>query len=410
MSSDEIRQHRQNPDLGNREARVVKRLASWHTGTSWVIWAIVLAFIGFVAWAMHYRIDEVTRATGEVIASSRVQIIQSVDGGVIKSLHVREGDRVTVGQIIAELDETRVQASVGEMKARLAALVAGETRLSAEVTHKDTLVLPVELEAYPELIEVEQALFQQRTRGFAKEVRNLERAVELAKEDASLVKKLARSGDVNQSEVIRVERSENEAEAKLISRRNRFYEEAQQELSETRDEIAQTREVLIQREQQLKDSVFYSKVEGIVKNVRVTTVGGVLRAGEELMQIIPVNDELILEAKVSPADISRVETGQEATVRFDPFDYTVYGGVQGEVVYVSADTLKEESGDGVDIYYRVHVKPTLTNGDVISTVGKVLQILPGMTAQVDIRAGDRTVMEFLLKPIRKTLSESFGER
>jgi len=374
------------------------------------VWTIVLAFVGFVAWAMHYRIDEVTRATGEVIASSRVQIIQSVDGGVIKSLHVREGDRVTNGQIIAELDETRVQASVGEMQARLAALVGVETRLSAEVTDKTTLLLPLELAVYPDLVEVEQALFQQRTQGFAKEVHNLQKAIELAKQDASLVKKLARSGDVNQSEVIRVERALNEAEAKLISRRNRYYEEAQQQLSETRDEIAQTREVLTQREQQLKDSVFRSKVEGIVKNVRVTTVGGVLRAGEELMQIIPVNDELILEAKVSPADISRVETGQEATVRFDPFDYTIYGGVQGEVVYVSADTLKEDSGDGVDIYYRVHVKPTLVDGVVISMVGKVLQILPGMTAQVDIRAGDRTVMEFLLKPIRKTLSESFGER
>lgn len=408
--SSEISRYRQNPDLGNREAQVVERLASWHIGPSWVVWTIVLAFVGFVAWAMHYRIDEVTRATGEVIASSRVQIIQSVDGGVIKSLHVREGDRVTSGQIIAELDETRVQASVGEMQARLAALVGVETRLSAEVTDKTTLVLPSELAAYPDLVEVEQALFQQRTQGFAKEVHNLQKAIELAKQDASLVKKLARSGDVNQSEVIRVERALNEAEAKLISRRNRYYEEAQQQLSETRDEIAQTREVLTQREQQLKDSVFRSKVEGIVKNVRVTTVGGVLRAGEELMQIIPVNDELILEAKVSPADISRVETGQEATVRFDPFDYTIYGGVQGEVVYVSADTLKEDSGDGVDIYYRVHVKPTLVDGVVISTVGKVLQILPGMTAQVDIRAGDRTVMEFLLKPIRKTLSESFGER
>ena len=408
--SSEISRYRQNPDLGNREAQVVERLASWHTGPSWVVWTIVLAFVGFVAWAMHYRIDEVTRATGEVIASSRVQIIQSVDGGVIKSLHVREGDRVTNGQIIAELDETRVQASVGEMQARLAALVGVETRLSAEVTDKTTLVLPSELAAYPDLVEVEQALFQQRTQGFAKEVHNLQKAIELAKQDASLVKKLARSGDVNQSEVIRVERALNEAEAKLISRRNRYYEEAQQQLSEARDEIAQTREVLTQREQQLKDSVFRSKVEGIVKNVRVTTVGGVLRAGEELMQIIPVNDELILEAKVSPADISRVETGQEATVRFDPFDYTIYGGVQGKVVYVSADTLKEDSGDGVDIYYRVHVKPTLVDGVVISTVGKVLQILPGMTAQVDIRAGDRTVMEFLLKPIRKTLSESFGER
>jgi adhesin transport system membrane fusion protein len=154
--------------------------------------------------------------------------------------------------------------------------------------------------------------------------------------------------------------------------------------------------------------VFISNGRGIVKNIRVTTVGGVLRAGEEIMQIVPVGDELIVEAKVSPTDIARVHAGLPANIRLDPFDYTIHGSVAGQVVYVSADTLKKETGRGEEIHYRVHVKPA--SNPVLSSTGKTLEILPGMTAQIDIRTGERTLMEYLLKPIRKTLTQSMGER
>ncbi|MDP2548343.1 HlyD family type I secretion periplasmic adaptor subunit [Oceanobacter sp. 4_MG-2023] len=397
--------------MDDRDASRAQRLARYHLDRSgWIVWLIAATFVVFIGWAIKFQIDEVTRANGEVIASSRVQIIQSVDGGVIRSIQVREGDRVQAGQVIAELDETRVRASVGEMRARLAGLLAKATRLRAEVTGKPELVFPPFLETFDEQKQVELALFEQRRDGLKAELANLTRAVELAQEDAALVARLQHSGDVNRSEVIRTQRAINEAENKLLSRRNRFFEDASEELTTAEDEMAQTSEVLTQRQQQLNDSVFRSKVDGIVKNVRVTTIGGVLRAGEELMQIVPVNDELIVEAKISPTDISRVEIGQLATVRFDPFDYTIYGGVEGSVVYVSADTLKEESGDNVDIYYRVHVRLAMHDGKVRSLIGRQLEILPGMTARVDIRAGERSLMEYLLKPLRKTLTESLGER
>ncbi|MGB1091204.1 MAG: HlyD family type I secretion periplasmic adaptor subunit [Oceanobacter sp.] len=396
------------PNASGRPSEV-ERLSSYHTGRAgWVVWAICLAFVAFVAWANTYKIDEVARATGEVIASSRVQIIQSVDGGVISNLHVREGDRVKVGQVIAELDETRVRASMQEMAARLGNLSVKAARLTAEVTQSNEIDFPELALAFPEQVRVETALFLQRRDGYREEMANLNRAVTLASEEAELIAALERSGDVNRSEVIRTQRALNDAEAKLISRKNRFFEEANQELTKAKDEIAQTEQVLTQRRQQLIDSVFRSKVDGIVKNVRVTTVGGVLRAGEELMQIIPVNDELIVEAKVSPEDIARVHPDLTATIRFDPFDYTIYGGVDGTVQYVSADTLKEEGNQGTEIYYRVHVTPN--SHPVVSSIGRELDILPGMTAQVDIQTGSRTVMDFLLKPIRKTISESFGER
>lgn len=395
----------QNP----QDQSAAERLGNYHRGrSSWIVWAIVLAFVAFVVWASVYKIDEVTRATGEVIASSRVQIIQSVDGGVIKSLQVREGDRVSAGQLLAELDETRVKASMQEMAARLGNLKVKAARLTAEINQQPDILLSAEELAFEGQVKVERNLFRQRRAGLTEELANMQRAIDLAKEEVTLISALENSGDVNRSEVIRAERALNEAEAKRISRKNRFFEEASQELTKAQDEIAQTEQVLTQRQQQLADSVFRSKVEGIVKNVRVTTVGGVLRAGEELMQIIPVNDELIVEAKVRPEDIARVHPELEATIRFDPFDYTVFGGVEASVRYVSADTLKEESNQGTDIYYRVHVQPD--QHPVVSSIGKQLDILPGMTAQVDIQTGERTVMDYLLKPIRKTLSESLGER
>ncbi len=396
-------------DDAERRTKVVERLESFHKRPySVLLWVIALGFIVFVIWASLFRIDQVARSSGEVIASSRVQIIQAVDGGVLAELNVREGDRVEKGQILASLDQTRFGASVKEIEARLSALKGKATRLRAELIGAESLKFSDELQHYPELIQVESALFQQRSSGLKEELRTLGVAVQLSQEEVKLVRKLVGSGDANRSEVIRVERALNDAESKLIVRKNRFLEDASAELAKVEDSIAQNEQVLAQRQQQLNDSTFTALVPGIVKNIRVTTVGGVLRAGEELMQIIPVDDKLIIEAKISPIDIAQVATGLKATIRLDPFDYTIYGGVDGEVVYVSADTLKEETARGEEIYYRVHV--ATNSHPVITTTGKEIDILPGMTAQVDIRTGNRTVMNYLLKPIRKTVSESFGER
>ena len=390
------------------EARI-KRLETYHLRkTSPVLILILLGLCAFVYWASVSHVDEVARATGEVIASSRVQIIQSVDGGVLQALYVHEGDRVKAGQLLATLNPTRFGASVKEIEARLASLKAKAIRLRAELINQKGLSFPAELTTFEEILKVEMALFKQRRDGLKEELRTLKNAVKLARDEVRLVAKLKRSGDVNQTEVIRTKRGLNDAESRLIVRKNKFFEEASRELTRAEDEIAQNEQVLTQRKQQLEDSKFYALLPGVVKNIRVTTVGGVLRAGEELMQIIPVDDELLLEAKVSPADIARVKNGLEANIRFDPYDYTIYGSVPASVVYVSADTLKEDTGQGVDVYYRAHLTPRTK--PVLTSTGRTLEILPGMTAQVDIRTGERTLMDFLLKPLKKTISESFGER
>ncbi|WP_243688712.1 HlyD family type I secretion periplasmic adaptor subunit [Geotalea toluenoxydans] len=356
----------------------------------------------------RYRIDQSARGAGTVIATSRVQVIQAVDGGVLKSLKVREGDSVKQGQVLAALDQTRFAAQVMELDSRLAALHGQAARLRAEVAGASEIGFPSNLRRFPELLNVQKALFTQKRQSLDEELRTLGVAVRLAREDARLVAELAKTGDVSRSEVIKAERALNDAEAQLINRKNKYYQDARAELAKTEDDIGQNEQVRTPRAQQLADSVMRSPVSGIVKNVRVTTQGGVLRAGEELLQIVPLDDVLIVEAKIRPSDIALVKPDLKATIRFDAFDYTMYGSVDGTVSYVSADTIKEEGKTGELTYYRVHVATSAK--PVKTTTGRTLEILPGMTAQVDIRTGDRTVLDYLLKPLRKTLTESMGER
>ena len=385
-----------------------KKTKSEYEKPSKVLWALVFAFAVTIVWAYFYRIDQVVRGPGTFISTSRVQVIQAVDGGMITSLKVKEGDRVEQGQILATLDDGRSAAAVKELDGRLAALYAKAARLRAEIAGADSVKFPAAVEKFPEIIKVETALFNQRTSGFHEEMRTAAVAVNLAREDAQLVANLASNGDISRSEVIRAQRALNEAEAMMINRRNKYLQEVGTDLTKAEDEIGQNEQIRAQRMQQLENTVLKASVPGIVKNMRLTTSGSVLRAGEELMQIVPVGEDIIVEVKVRPADIAQLRPGLSANIRVDPYDYTIYGAVAGKVSYVSADTLKEDTRAGEQVYYRVHV--TTKGAPVVTQTGKEIEILPGMTSQVDIRIGDRTVLEYLLKPLRKTLTESFGER
>lgn len=387
---------------------VNKQMKAEHERPSKVLWVLVAAFFAILVWSYFYRIDQVVRGSGTFIATSRVQVIQAVDGGMITSLKVKEGDRVAQGQVLATLDDGRSLAAVRELDGRLAALYAKAARLRAEIAGADFVKFPAAVEKFPEIIRVETALFNQRTSGFQEEMRTAAVAVSLAREDAQLVTNLASNGDVSRSDVIRAQKAVNEAEAMMINRRNKYLQEVGTDLTKAEDEIGQNEQVRAQRLQQLENTVLKASVPGIVKNMRLTTAGSVLRAGEELMQIVPVDDDIIVEVKVRPADIAQLRPGLPANIRVDPYDYTIYGAVAGKVSYVSADTLKEDTRAGEQVYYRVHV--TTKGAPVVTQTGKEIEILPGMTSQVDIRIGDRTVLEYLLKPLRKTLTESFGER
>ncbi len=378
------------------------------TRYSLVLWILILGMAAGVAWAFYFRIDQTTRGVGTVITTSRIQIIQAVDGGVLESLKVKEGDRVKGKQILAIFNQTRFSAAVKELEARLAALYAREARLHAEITEAKHIQFPKQIEKFSDLISVQTALFLQRVQGMKEALANLNTAVSLAKEERQLVKDLSKTGDVSRSEVLKAERMLNDTKGAAINLKNKYFQDVQLELAKVEDEIGQNEQILAQRAQQLKDSVICAPVAGIVKNVRITTLGGVLRPGDELMQIIPVDERLIVEAKIRPADIADIHPGLTASLKFDAFDYTIFGAVEGRVMYVSGDTLREQTPQGEQTYYRVHLE-TLS-APVITRIGRSIQLLPGMTAQVDIRTGQRTVLNFLLKPLKKTLAESFGEK
>ncbi len=379
-----------------------------HQRPSKVLWILVLALIAAGIWAYIYKIDQVVRGTGAFIATSRVQVVQAVDGGVITSLKVKEGNRVEQGQVVAVLDQTRFAAAVKELDGRLAALYARSARLKAELAGADSVQFPQAVEKFPALVSAERALFRQRIISYHEDMRTAQIAVSLAAEDARLVAGLAKNGDVSRAEVIRVERALNDAEAQMINRKNKYFQDAQTELAKVEDDTVQNEQIRAQRLQQLEDSVIKASVPGVVKNMRLTTPGSVLRAGEELMQIVPVDEELIVEVKIKPADISQLQVGLPANIRVDPYDYTIFGAVSGTVSYISADTLKEDTRSGEQVYYRVHI--ATKGGPVVTQSGKKIDILPGMTAQIDIRTGERTVLEYILKPLRKTMTESLGER
>ncbi len=375
---------------------------------SLVLWVLILGFAAGIAWAYYFEIDQTTRGVGTVIASSRVQIIQAVDGGVLESLKVKEGDSVLAEEVLAIFNQTRFTAIVRELEARLAALYAKEARLHAEVIEAKSIGFPKEIKQFSDLISVQKALFKQRRLGLIEGLENLGVAVQLAKEECKLVEDLTKKGDASRSEVLKARRILNDVQGELINRKNSYFQDVQRELAKVEDEIGQNEQILTQRAQQLKDSVIRAPVAGIIKNVRITTLGGVLRPGEELMQIIPVDDKLIVEAKVRPADIADIHPGLSASLKFDAFDSTIFGAVEGQVMYVSADTLREQTPRTEQTYYRVHL--ATSPPPIITRTGKFIQLLPGMTAQVDIRTGQRSVLNFLLKPIKKTLADSFGEK
>jgi len=376
--------------------------------SSFVIKALSVFILLVLLWSTVFEIDQTARATGQVIATSRVQIIQAANGGVLDQVYVQKGDRVDLGQKLASLEKTSFEASVNELRAKVANLEAVASRLRAELLGDKKIAFTKLSVSYPDVVNLQEGLFKQREKARLAEIKNLKTAYELAAEEAGLVKKLMSNGDINRTELIRVKKAENEAESNLINRQNRILEELNTELVKVEDEIRQNREVLIQRTDQLENSEFHSRVRGIVKDVKATTSGAVLRTGEEIMQIVPTDDELILEVKVEPADIASIQKGLKASIRFDAFDYSIYGVGHGLVSYVSADTLIEDAGNTKKTYYQVNV--TLDSNPVVTNNAKTLDIIPGMTATVDLHTGKRNVLNYLLKPLRKTLDNAFTER
>ncbi|WP_372845312.1 HlyD family efflux transporter periplasmic adaptor subunit [Psychrobacter sp.] len=368
------------------------------------IWIALIGIITLIVWASFAKIDQVTRAQATVIASARTQEIQASEGGVLTELAVTEGEDVKAGQLLVVLEEERAKAAVDNSASKTAALTAKLARLNAEIFEKP-LVFPKGVQNYPEYVQNQRALYDRRRQAINEEVSSLEKMLVLARQELRMNEPLLEYGDVSQADVIKLSRQVADIEAQINNKRNKYFEEAQAEMTKAQEELDTELEQLRDRAQVLEEKRLMAPTEGKIKNINVTTIGGVVKPGEVIMQILPTSSDLVIDAKVSPADIAYVKEDQEATVKLDAYDYSIFGAMNGTVNYISPDTLMEQTPKGEEPYYRVLI---VINGAEFKGRGDEIVIKPGMTASVDIKAMERTVLSYLTKPITKTLSEGLG--
>lgn len=371
------------------------------------LWATLIIIAAFFTWASMSEIEQVTRAQGQVIPSSRIQVIQSLDGGILTEMPVQEGDSVKKGDLLARLDSTKPEAGYLEAEAKVAALRAARARLAAEI-HGGPLTFPPELNKYPQYKLNQQSLMVKRQTAINEDISTLQGLKALATKELEMTQPLLKSGDVSMADVLRLQRQVADIQSQITNKKNKYLQDTQTEMGKVEEDLTAAEQILRQRKDLLDHVAIYSPTTGIVKNVRITTLGGVLKPGEEVMRIVPIEDDLLIEVKVKPVDIAFVKPGLKVNIKIDAYDYTIYGSLSGEVIYISADTLTEDLKQGEQAYYRVQVK---TNGRKFTGLsGDKIEILPGMTATAEIITGQNTVLRYLIKPIIKTLSESFSER
>jgi len=373
---------------------------------------IGLAFVAialFIIWSFWAELDQISRARGQVIPTGRVQVIQSSDGGTISKILVNEGDHVKRGQLLMTLEAIKVRSAVEETRAHVAALEGTMARVEAELFHQP-LRFPADVKAYPDIVRNQTSLYQQRVHALQSQLDTLGKMRMLARKELEMNMPLVESGEVSQSEILRMQRNVADVEGQIVAARSEYLQQLQAEYTKTQQDLTSAEQELTQRKDVLSDTKLVSPVDGIVKNIRLTTVGGVLGPGDEAMQIVPTGEELIVEAKVSPSDIAFIRTGQTANVKFDAYDSSIYGSGEGTVTFISPDTISERGADGrEELFYRVHLTVDTSNMHPHEP-GEKIEIQPGMTVTAEIKTGENTLFRYLTKPILKTASESFGER
>ena len=409
-----------------------------------------LAFIGaFLVWAYFAEIDEITVGEGKVIPSSQVQVIQNMEGGIVSEIPVKVGDLVHKDQIIMKLDPTRFSSSLGETQAKHDALLAKVTRLDAEASGRP-FQAPAELvKSNPQLVNEERALMvtrqqeldtamivlRQQAEQRAQELsekkaryQQLQESSELVNQELKISKPLAAQGVMSDVEILRLERQLSdvrgemdaarlaiprleqaigEARSKMTASVAKFRSDAAADLNLARAELAGTSATSVAAEDRLARTAVRSPVTGIIKQLKVTTVGGVIQPGMEVMEIVPLEDTLLVETKIRPSDVGFVRPGQDATVKVTAYDFSIYGGLDAQVENITADTITTEKGDKTESFYIVRVR---TKSTTFSASKKKLPIMPGMVATVHIRTGKKTILNYLLKPIIKAKYDALRER
>jgi len=377
-----------------------------------LIWATAFTLILALGWAAFFELDEITRGQGKVIPSSREQVIQSLDSGVMSEMFVREGSVVEKDQILLRIDDARSGAVYREAKEKYLALLALSSRLKAEA-YGTSLVFPEQLKSEPALMRQELQAFNARKLALSESLRSLDSSLSSVTRELTITEPMVRQGVMSEVELLRLKRQQSELMGQRAERQNRYLTDANNELVRVASELSQTKESAMAREDAFRRTTIRSPMKGVVKNVQITTVGGVVQAGQSILEIVPTEDEMLVEAYVKPAEVAFLKVGQSAVVKLTAYDFNKYGGLDGVLEHLSPDTLRDEKqrkpGNPVELeegLYRIIVRvkpsPELRNGLRLTPS-------PGMTASVEIRTGYKTVLEYLFRPLQN-VTQALRER
>lgn len=365
-------------------------------------------FAAFLTWAYFAELEEITRGDGRVIPSSRMQVIQSLEAGIVKDIKVSEGDIIKKDQVLLKIADTGFSSDLGELAGKELALQAQIIRLQQEATEgqKKKLIYPdTFIQKAPDVVKREKNLFKVRQQTLESRLARFKETLNIAKREYAINAPLARRGILSKTEVLKLEREISDLKGKLDDLKLTFQQEAQNELNAKQTEL-----VIIQQSiKAARDKVFRtelrSPVAGVVNKIHVNTIGGVVSSGEPLIEITPIEDTLFVEVKIEPKDIAFIAKGDKSQVKISAYDYTVYGTISGNVDVISSDSVVDELTK--ERYYLVTIKTK----DIYLRKGKeILPIIPGMVATADIITGKKSVLDYLLKPIIKARSEALRER
>ncbi len=369
-----------------------------HVAARPILWVCVAVIVMFVVWAAWAPVAETARGEGRVVPSSRVQVIQSLEGGILQDLMVKQGDVVQAGQPLVQLDSNRFRSSALESGTQVIALTAAIARLEAEVLGKSTIDFPASIPANDPVIASERSLFAARRHNLNATVQALVDESAYARRQLAMVQPLAARGVVSEVEALRLGKDIAQLSGRQTEVRNTYMQDAYAELATKKAELAAQTQIFNQRQDQLNRTRLTAPVRARVNEVLITTRGGVVQPGEAIMQLTPIDDKLLVEARILPRDVAFIRPGMTARVKITAYDYSVYGDLTAKVEQISEDTIEEDTPRGKVAYYNVLVR---TDRAYLSHGREILPIRPGMVAEVDIQSGSRSVLSYLLRPILK---------
>lgn len=355
---------------------------------------IVLSLLLAIGWASVAQINEITRGDGRVVPLRRMQMIQSLEGGILAELLVSEGDIVEEGQVLVRLDPTRSKKSAFlAANAEITALAAEVARLEAEVLEQPKL----DFGQNPDEAErTELRLFEARRTKLEASLEALEAERLSIQEQIDITSPLVAKGSVSRIDVLRLEQQRAELEGKISDTRNAYVQDAYKDLAQRRAKLTALQQDVVRKQDEFLRTEIRSPVSGRVNNIDITTLGGVIQPGEPIMEVTPTDDQLLIETKVLPRDVAFIAPGMEASVKITAYDFSTYGDLRGVVTQISEDTVEEDTPQGPQDFYRVMVR---TGNNFLERHGETFAIRPGMLAQVDIESGERSVLSYLTRPL-----------